>query len=222
MKKKETKKLSAEEMLLEGAIELGVSLSSKQSALFGMYYDELRKWNQKVRLTSNTQKEVIYRDHFLDSLAAAPFLRSTPLLDIGSGGGFPGIPLKIASPYTSVTLVDATLKKVHFLRNLIRILGLKEVYAHHHRVGGREGEEIKGQFDQIILRAVYPQEKGLRLAGGLLAPGGQLLLMKGKMGGEEIQRFKKSGKLSEFQEIQAFSYKLPFSEKKRTLCILTG
>ena len=213
---------SAEEMLIEGAMVFGASLSSKQRNLFQIYYNELRKWNQKIRLTSNTQKEVIYRDHFLDSLAALSFLRTTPFLDIGSGGGFPGIPLKIMSPHNAVTLMDATLKKVHFLKHLIRTLDLKGIHAYHQRVGGSEGEEIEEQFDQVIIRAVYSQEKGLRLARSRLAPGGQLILMKGKMGEEEIHSLKQNGKLSEFQEIRVFSYILPFSNKRRNLCILTG
>ena len=220
--KTEKRKLSAEEILIEGAMVFGTSLSSKQRSLFGMYYNELRKWNQKVRLTSNTQKEVIYRDHFLDSLAALSFLRPTPLLDIGSGGGFPGIPLKIMSPNITVTLVDSTLKKVHFLKHLIRTLGLEGIHAYHQRVGGSDGGEIERKFDQVIVRAVYSQDKVLRLAGSRLAPGGQLILMKGRMGEEEIHRFGQSGKLSKFQEIRVFSYMLPFSNKRRNLCILTG
>src|SRR3990172_708670 len=127
------------EILQQGSLELGVSLSYAQLASFLKYLRELQAWNKKINLTSITEEKDIIIKHFLDSLTSARFLPGVDtLLDIGSGGGFPGLPLKIAIPSLKITLMDSVEKKVHFIRHIIRTLDLKGADAISGRVESPE------------------------------------------------------------------------------------
>ncbi len=125
-------------LLIEGSKSFGLFLDGKTVGDFDLYLRELLKWNQKINLTAvRTEKEVVLK-HFLDSISTIPYLpESGSLLDIGSGAGFPGIPLKIVKPGLRVTLIDSVRKKVDFQRHMIRTLGLKEIEAIHARVQDR-------------------------------------------------------------------------------------
>src|SRR4030067_2642864 len=115
-----------EKMLIDGAVGLGVALDDRSVSAFMAYLRELKAWNRKINLTSIDEDEDIIVRHFLDSLTVCRFLTGAErLLDIGSGAGFPGLPIKIAMPGTDVVLLDTVTKKVHFIRHMIRTLGLQ-------------------------------------------------------------------------------------------------
>lgn len=148
------------ELLKDCSNKLGITLSSRQLALFERYFTQLYEWNQKINLTSVIKYEEVQTTHFLDSLTLLVTGKIRPefrIADIGSGAGLPGIPLKIAMPDISLTLIEATGKKVTFLQTLIDDLGLKETLA----INGR-AEELahdarhRERYDVVVSRAVAP------------------------------------------------------------------
>jgi 16S rRNA (guanine527-N7)-methyltransferase len=147
--------------LITGAKKLGLPLSREQVRQFEEYHDEMLDWNQRVNLTAITNPEEVQVRHFLDSLTIYPILETTQLnedlniLDVGTGAGFPGIPLKIAIPDIKLTLIEATAKKTEFLNYIISLLGLKDVKI----ITGRAEEvahmtKYRAGFTIVISRAV--------------------------------------------------------------------
>ena len=117
-------------LLVEGVKAFGIDLDEKKVGAFDLYLRELLKWNQKINLTAIRSEKGIVVKHFLDSLSAYPYLsKPSSLLDIGSGAGFPGIPLKMVEPFLEVTLIDSVRKKVDFQKHIIRTLGLKGIFS---------------------------------------------------------------------------------------------
>lgn len=209
--------MNPEELLCEGALRLGVELTPSMSGLFMRYLSELKAWNRKINLTSLRDDRDIVIGHFLDSISAARFMPgSGRLLDIGSGAGFPGIPIKIVSPALEVTLLDSSHKKVTFMREVIRALGLAGAAA----VWGRAEDEGNGierrGFDRVITRAVGPIPDILRLSEPYLAPGGMIILMRGKRGGEEWGLAGK-GLEGKFRLAERSDFTLPFGGQSRVI-----
>lgn len=171
--------------LLEGAGCLGVELAGGQVEQFALFAAELRKWNSKINLTSIAGDVDIAIKHFVDSIALLKYLgECRTLLDIGSGGGFPAIPLRICSNIAEIYAVDAVEKKINFQRHVARKLKLSGFEALHCR-----GEDLAGQFagyfEVVVSRAFADIPKFVRLAKPLLDEGGSIVAMKGKHGGEE-------------------------------------
>ena len=207
-------------LLIDGVKSFGIDLDESTIEAFDLYLKELLKWNEKINLTAiRSEKEIILK-HFLDSLSVFPYLPKTSfLLDIGSGAGFPGIPLKIVNPLLDITLIDSTRKKVDFQRHIIRRLGLKRIEAIHGRVEEKEIlQRMGGRFDIVISRAFSDLQSLLRLSSPLLKKGGGVFAMKGEMSEEEIQRLSEiEGTRYRLQKITPFI--LPFSHFKRTLLL---
>ena len=124
---------------------------------FDVYVELLQKWNEKYNLTSITDPDNIKTDHFDDSLAPLPLLEdSKRLVDLGTGAGFPGIPLKMARPELEVVLIDAKRKKVSFCNEVIRTLGLQDIEAIQGRAEDPYLYRSLGLFDAVISRATWP------------------------------------------------------------------
>jgi 16S rRNA (guanine527-N7)-methyltransferase len=173
------------ELLLQCGHLLGIDLSPNALGKFSEFSAELKKWNKKINLTSITDDRDIVLKHFADSLVLLKVIGAKgSLLDIGSGGGFPSIPIKIMLPGLSVVSVDAVEKKILFQRHVARILGLREFSAVHAR-----GEELlkkyAGHFDWIVSRAFSDIPTFVRIALPLLKDNGRIVAMKGKRGSEE-------------------------------------
>jgi len=168
--------------LAAGLATLGLDLPVADQAKLIAFRDLLLKWNKTYNLTALRDPGLAISHHLLDSLAILPHLGSGPLLDVGSGGGLPGIPLAIACPELSVSMVDTVQKKTTFLQQAAIELGLKNVAVHHARV-----EEISGQYAQISSRAFSELALFVSLTRHLLAPGGRWLAMKGVRPGDELK-----------------------------------
>lgn len=209
-----------EDILIDGAMQLGIQLPQEAIERFFVYLSELKKWNQKINLTSiESDKDILIR-HFLDSMTVYPFVRKT-VLDIGSGAGFPGIPLKIIDPALEVTLVDSVAKKVSFMRHIIRTLwpaidntGIHALHSRIEESAFIEGH--RGYFDCIISRAFSELEVFVRLALPLCAPGGKIIAMKGPKSGEEL---KDMAVVKGVSAATVHEVSLPFSDRRTTIIV---
>ena len=164
-----------------GLAALGIDLPEAAQQQLLAFRDLLLKWNKTYNLTALRDPEQAISHHLLDSLAILPYVNDGALLDVGSGGGLPGIPLAIARPQLSVRMVDTVQKKATFLQQAAIQLGLKNVAVDHARV-----EELSGQYAQISSRAFAELKLFVELTRHLLAPGGRWLAMKGVRPDDEI------------------------------------
>jgi len=167
--------------LADGLAELGIALPDAVQRQLLAFRDLLLKWNKTYNLTALRDPDQAISHHLLDSLAILPHVGSGPLLDVGSGGGLPGIPLAIARPELAVAMVDTVQKKASFLQQASIELGLKNVTVHHARV-----EEMQGQYAQISSRAFAKLDLFVSLTRHLPAPDGRWLAMKGVRPDAEI------------------------------------
>ena len=161
---------------------LGVRLSDEGFALFRAYERVLRAWSERVRLVSRGDRHRLRERHFLPSLAVVPHLpaESHALLDLGTGAGFPGIPIKIARRDIEVVLVESARMKALFLKAVCADLGLDGLHVVHARVETLAPQpEHCGRYHRVVARAVGALPQLWDFARPLLAPGGQLLAVKG-------------------------------------------
>ena len=147
--------------------------------------DLLERWNRKVNLTAIRDRDEMVTLHLLDSLAARPLLHGTTVLDVGTGAGFPGLPLAIAEPERRFVLLDSNNKKIQFVRHTAAVLGLKNVDA----VKARAEDYAPGhRFDTVIARAVAAVPQLLELAGHHVGEGGVFIALKGRYPAEELRQ----------------------------------
>jgi len=206
-------------LIISGAKLLGVDINDRHAGLFALHALELLKWNQKINLTAITDAEEIAIKHFADSVAPANMIPDhARLLDIGSGGGFPGIVLKVINPSLKVTLIDASRKKVSFQKQVIRTLNLKDIDAHHIRA--EELAKTENRFEVVICRAFSALDMFVSMAIPLLAEHGALIAMKGKISDTEMASVEKLAiPLNAALSIE--KYTLPFAEADRAILKFT-
>ena len=177
--------------LLEGATELGLELAAFQAQQMECYLRELFHWNAAVNLISARTTPDGAVEHVLDCLSVSPYIgsRTGPLLDLGSGGGLPGIPLKILLPELRIHLVEAARKKTSFLLQIIRKLDLVNISVSRMRAERlSEDPTFQEAFAAVISRAAFPLDDFMRKGTPFLAPEGILIAMKGPRPDDEIQQ----------------------------------
>jgi len=203
--------------LEKGTDVLGLSLSPDQTGLLAAHAKLLQLWNAKMNLTAITDIQLVAYKHFVDALAAARFLeRPARIMDIGSGAGFPAVPMKILYPNLDVTMVDAVRKKVSFLNHVVRTLKLDNIRAVHARVEDLAKDSGHFQiYDTVTARGFADLGKLAGLAGPMLAPGGRIYALKGAHALEEI-----TPELETRFHITHESYTLPFVDAQRFVVIL--
>ena len=172
-----------ENLIIDGAKAFQIRVDKQMVRQFSLHARGLLQWNQKINLTAITDPGEIALKHFLDSLAPARWIPpSATLLDIGSGGGFPGIPLKVFIPSLAVTLIDGSRKKINFLKHCIRTLQLENIDARQVRAEElAKDADVASRFDVIISRALSSLTAFVKLALPLLADRGTIIALKGEM-----------------------------------------
>jgi len=207
--------------IIDGARKLGFEIDESVTAQFSAHAFELIRWNRKINLTSITNPRDIAIKHFLDSLAPAQVIPDEArLLDMGSGGGFPGIPLKILKPSLSVLLIDGVRKKINFLKHVLRTLRLENIEALQIRTENLlEDPEFTNSFDVIISRALSDLAPFVKSALPLLATQGTIMAMKGKVDPKELDAVRvivPEGRYSLVVE----NYRLPSIKALRSIVII--
>jgi len=170
-------------ILLDGARDLALDLDEAQFAKLVAHLDLLDDWNSRMNLTAIRDRPSQLTKHLLDSLTVLPYLQGERIADVGSGAGFPGIPLAIVEPHRHFSLIESTGKKCRFLEHVRDTLELKNVEVVQARA---ESYRPEVRFDTVIARAVGPIADLVKVAGGLVVGGGRLLAMKGRFPQDEL------------------------------------
>src|ERR1700728_3796998 len=201
------------EILVSGARELGIELDPIRAETLLKLVDELERGNAQFNLTAIRDRPGMLRKHVLDSLSLQPFLKGTRIADVGTGAGFPGLPLAVVNPARRFSLIEATGKKARFVERTVEQLGLSNVEVVNERA---ERFRPLAPFDTIFARALSSLSDFVAYAGHLCAPDGRLLAMKGKRPDEEIWALPKS-----FRVVAVHRIKLPGLDDERHIVELS-
>ena len=210
--------MNLENLLVKGSSELGLTLNSRKIQKFLSYHELIKKWNSKINLTSVTDDSEIIVKHFLDSLTVSELITDGPnILDIGTGAGFPGVPIAIVRESLNITVLDSREKRIFFINEVLRELDLSNVKT----VSGRAEDSNNGvpriNFDYVLTRAVGDIKEVINLSVPYLNEKGKIILMRGKEGKIEWKRFKNGNlKLLHLREII-----VPESNFMRVLLVLS-
>lgn len=204
--------------------EKGITLSPVQLEQFETYFRMLVEWNEKMNLTSITEKEEVYLKHFYDSISAAFFIdfhKVTTICDIGAGAGFPSIPLKICFPHLHVTIVDSLQKRITFLNELAKGLNLQDTTFYHDRAetfGQRK--EKRESYDLVTARAVARLSVLSELCLPLVKKEGLFVALKASAADEEMQAGKKAVTVLGGEVVEKHSFFLPLEESERNIIVI--
>ncbi|AZN38866.1 16S rRNA (guanine(527)-N(7))-methyltransferase RsmG [Paenibacillus albus] len=204
--------------------ERGVALSPLQLQQFATYYELLVSWNEKMNLTGITEREAVYEKHFYDSVTLSFFMdmdKVKSLADIGSGAGFPSLPLKICFPHLKVTIVDSLNKRIQFLQHVVEALGLKDVSCVHGRaedIGRLDAH--RDAYDVVTARAVARLSGLNELSLPFAKKGGTFASMKGADPAEETAEAKRSLIELKAKLVQTHHLKLPFEQSDRHIIMM--
>ncbi|MFC3789179.1 16S rRNA (guanine(527)-N(7))-methyltransferase RsmG [Paenibacillus sp. GCM10012307] len=204
--------------------ERGIQLSERQNEQFHIYFKLLVEWNEKMNLTGITEEEAVYEKHFYDSLSLTffkDFNQVKSIADIGSGAGFPSLPIKIAFPHLKVTIVDSLNKRILFLKHVVEQLGLTEVSCIHGRAEdvARQADH-RDKYDLVTARAVARLASLNELCLPFTKKGGYFASMKGASPQDEVDESVKSLKELRGQVEAVFNMALPFEQSERHIVMI--
>lgn len=205
-------------LLAEKADAFGIGLSSSELRLFQRYLEELWAWSRRFNLTGLKTRERMVIELFLDSLIPSPFLpEKAMVLDVGSGAGFPGLPLKIRHPGLNMHLLEKSAKKASFLKQVIRALSLRDIDVIQERV---EAHPRRSGYGVITSRAAASLKQTLAWCSPLLASGGLLVVFLGAEGERDMVESEKEVTAGGLEVAEMISYVLPGRKTARTTYIL--
>ena len=217
MKKEEFKKV-----LYEKTKQIGIELTEEQLEKFYLYMNILLEWNEKINLTAITNEEEIILKHFVDSLTINKYIEdSKSLIDVGTGAGFPGIPIKILRQDLKITLLDSLNKRINFLNEVIEKLELKNIECIHGRAEEfGKNKNYREKYDISTSRAVANMSTLSEYLIPFVKIGGKVLAMKGDKAEEELEEAKKAIKLLGGKVENIDNFYLPNSDIKRSIIII--
>lgn len=211
---------SAKDLLKKGGAELGVQLDGAQLESLNLFAEELKKWNRKINLTAITGDEDIALKHLVDSLSLLKVVRGPGrLLDIGSGGGFPCIPVKIVQPDLEMVSVDAVVKKISFQKQAVRLLKLTGFNALHVRAETL-AQEYPASFDWVVSRAFSDIPSFVAMALPVLKPEGRIVAMKGRNAAEEVEAASAELDALGARVVKVIDFNLPGTGDARSLVVI--
>ncbi|MEA2059982.1 MAG: 16S rRNA (guanine(527)-N(7))-methyltransferase RsmG [Thermodesulfobacteriota bacterium] len=200
-------------ILENGGREFNIRLDKAQLDLMAFHGSEMVKWNKKFNITSITDPYEIAVKHFIDSAILANYISdNSRVLDLGSGGGFPGLVLKIIKPGLDMVLADSSRKKTSFISHIIRSAGLEQVRAVHERCETlAQREDFAFSFDVAVSRAFTSLDRFMALSRPFLQTEGVIIAMKGEKGIDEATSH------ADRKQLNIIPYRLPYEKHKRTL-----
>lgn len=213
-------------VLEKGCRELGIELSEKQKNQFVQYYELLVEWNKVMNLTGITQWEEVQMKHFVDSLSIMKGMDMSQihtLIDVGTGAGFPGVPLKIAFPHIQVTLLDSLNKRLKFLQEVIDQLGLEGIETVHGRAEDvAKKSEYRDTFDLSVSRAVSRLCSLSEYCLPYVRQGGYFVSYKAGKAAEEVPESKKAIFIlgGELEKVVEFSLEDEAENMDRSLVVI--
>lgn len=211
-----------EKEIMEYVEELGIKLSKEQAEMFFNYMNLLLEWNEKINLTAITEEKEVIVKHFVDSLTIAKYIpEGASLVDVGTGAGFPGIPLKIIRDDLKITLLDSLQKRINFLDVVIKELNLKNVETIHARVEEfGKNSKYRESFEVATSRAVANLSTLTEYLLPLVKVGGIAVCMKGSSIEEELETSKKAINVLGGKVSNVFEFDLPKTDIKRNIVIV--
>lgn len=197
--------------LIDDAARAGIALGDAEARRLLQLLDEVARWSRAYNLTAITDRDSMIVRHLLDSLVVRPWLHGRTVADVGTGAGFPGLPLAIVEPERAFTLIDSVSKKVRFVAHAARTLGLGNVTALHARA---ESMRPATPFDTVVTRAFAALPDLLRIVRPLCGPGTRVLAMKGKRPDDEIAAVPPEWQVTDIQPLQ-----VPGLDEDRTIVV---
>lgn len=210
-------------LLIDACKNFGIELDSLKVSQFLKYMELMLLWNEKINLTAITQEKEIILKHFADSVSLLKFidLKGKSFIDVGTGAGFPGIPLKIAEPSAKVTLIDSLNKRINFLNTVISEISLSDIICIHTRAEeGGKNPDLREKFDVCVSRAVSELSVLAEYCLPFVKVGGTFVSFKGPDIKNELDNGKKSIDIlgGEVETIE--NVKIPFTDIKHSLIMI--
>lgn len=213
------------EELAKAAAEYGINLSATQMEQYNRYFELLVEWNEKINLTAITEPKEVAIKHMIDSITAYDenlFKDGTTVIDVGTGAGFPGLPLKIFCPEIKLTLMDSLNKRIKFLQTVVEELGLKDVECVHARAEeGARNKKYRESFDIAVSRAVARLPILCEYCLPFVKKGGHFIALKGMQYHDEADEAVKAIKVMGGSHTDIRPVKLPELDDKRAVITIT-